>query len=246
MNSREVAVGRATAPASRTHSERLARIGSGGVLDREAFGVRPALPAFCTPRNGTGRALRFIDSTCAIWFGNSLSAACFALIRRRCASESHRPTQLCSMPRLHADRIARSYCCHRCSGGVAFAGGAGEPGKSPAGPMRGQFARARLAALMYWDDADGVTFRYQAGATNGGKIYWFGWLKPGPEGTREFDPAAGALYPYLQGRGVEVCPSMDYSSTLYKYKLEGAATSYGYNFYLGKKSHQYQPHRASK
>jgi len=93
-----------------------------------------------------------------------------------------------------------------------------------------------LAALMYWDDSDGDTFLYLSGATNGGKIYWFGWLKPGPEGTREFDPAAGALYPYLQGPGVEVCPSMDYSSTLYKYKAKGAATSYGYNFYLGKKS----------
>src|SRR5438552_4355319 len=37
-----------------------------------------------------------------------------------------------------------------------------------------------LAALMYWDDNDGQTFRYLAGATNGGKLYWFGWLKPGP------------------------------------------------------------------
>jgi prepilin-type processing-associated H-X9-DG protein len=93
-----------------------------------------------------------------------------------------------------------------------------------------------LATFMYWDDNEAETFRYQGGATNGGKIYWFGWLKPGPEGTREFDVTMGALYPYLQGRGVEVCPSMDYSCTLYKYKAKGAATSYGYNFYLGKKS----------
>lgn len=91
-----------------------------------------------------------------------------------------------------------------------------------------------LATLLYWDDNDGQTYRYLAGATNGGKVYWFGWLKAGQEGTREFDPAAGALYPYLQGRGVEICPSLDYSATLYKFKAKGAASSYGYNWYLGK------------
>lgn len=93
-----------------------------------------------------------------------------------------------------------------------------------------------LAATLYWDEHDGQTFRYLAGATNGGTVYWFGWLKPGAEGEREFDPARGALYPYLQGRGVEICPSLDYGSTLYKYKAKGAAYGYGYNFHLGKTS----------
>ena len=93
-----------------------------------------------------------------------------------------------------------------------------------------------MATLMYWDDNDGQTFRYLAGATNGGRVYWFGWLKPGPEGEREFDPAQGALYLYLQGNRVEICPSLDYSSTLYKYKAKSAACSYGYNLYLGKQS----------
>jgi len=93
-----------------------------------------------------------------------------------------------------------------------------------------------LATLMYWDDNEAQTFRYLAGSTNGGRLYWFGWLKPGPEGTREFDPTQGALYPYLQGNDVEICPSLDYSSSLYKYKAKGAACSYGYNLYLGKNS----------
>jgi prepilin-type processing-associated H-X9-DG protein/prepilin-type N-terminal cleavage/methylation domain-containing protein len=93
-----------------------------------------------------------------------------------------------------------------------------------------------LAAFLYWDDNEWQTFPYLAGATNGGTLYWFGWLKPGPEGTREFNPVTGPLYPYLQGRGVEICPSLDYSSTLYKYKARGAAFNYGYNLYLGKKS----------
>ena len=93
-----------------------------------------------------------------------------------------------------------------------------------------------LATLMYWDDNDGQTFRYHVGATNGGIVYWFGWLKPGPEGTREFDQARGPLYPYLQGNEVAICPSLDYSSTLYKYKSKSAASGYGYNLYLGEKS----------
>src|SRR5262245_54757189 len=34
-----------------------------------------------------------------------------------------------------------------------------------------------LAAQMYWEDYGGQTFRYLQGATNGGKTYWFGWIK---------------------------------------------------------------------
>jgi prepilin-type processing-associated H-X9-DG protein/prepilin-type N-terminal cleavage/methylation domain-containing protein len=93
-----------------------------------------------------------------------------------------------------------------------------------------------LAARMYWDDNDDRTFPYRAGSTNGGRLYWFGWLKPGAEGNREFDPEPGALYPYVQGRGVEICPSLDYGSTVYKYKARGAAYGYGYNLYLGQVS----------
>jgi prepilin-type N-terminal cleavage/methylation domain-containing protein/prepilin-type processing-associated H-X9-DG protein len=93
-----------------------------------------------------------------------------------------------------------------------------------------------LAARMYWDDNDDLTFRYLNGATNGGRLYWFGWLKPGAEGDREFDPTQGALYPYLQGTGVEICPSLDYGHSLYKYKARGAAYGYGYNLYLGQTS----------
>jgi len=93
-----------------------------------------------------------------------------------------------------------------------------------------------LAAQMYWDDNDDFTFRYLNGATNGGRLYWFGWLKPGAEGDREFDPTQAALHPYLPAGGVEICPSLDYGSAGYKYKARGAAHGYGYNFYLGQSS----------
>ena len=66
-----------------------------------------------------------------------------------------------------------------------------------------------LAAHLYWDD-NGACFRYGGTFTNGGQLYWFGWIGSGAEGERAFDATLGALYPYLQGRGVELCPAFDY------------------------------------
>jgi len=89
-----------------------------------------------------------------------------------------------------------------------------------------------LAAQMYWDDNNGKTFRYRGAVTNGGDLYWFGWLERGSEGKRAFDPAAGALFPYLSGRSVEVCPALNYALQQFKLKATGAAYGYGYNLYL--------------
>ena len=89
-----------------------------------------------------------------------------------------------------------------------------------------------LAAQMYWDDNRGNCFRYIHGSTNVGKIYWFGWLGPGPEGQRSLDATQGALYPYLQGRGVEICPALNYAMSQFKLKASGAAYGYGYNICL--------------
>ncbi|MEI7729190.1 MAG: prepilin-type N-terminal cleavage/methylation domain-containing protein [Verrucomicrobiota bacterium] len=86
-----------------------------------------------------------------------------------------------------------------------------------------------LATQMYWDDNQGQAFRYLLANTNGGGLYWFGWLQTGAEGTRSFDATQGALYPYLLGRGVELCPSLDYSLVEFKLKAKGAAYGYGYN-----------------
>jgi prepilin-type processing-associated H-X9-DG protein/prepilin-type N-terminal cleavage/methylation domain-containing protein len=89
-----------------------------------------------------------------------------------------------------------------------------------------------LAAQMYWDDNNGHAFRYRGAATNGGDLYWFGWLGRGPEGKRAFDPRSGALFQYLNGRGVEVCPSLSYVRRIFKLKATGAAYGYGYNLCL--------------
>ena len=93
-----------------------------------------------------------------------------------------------------------------------------------------------IATQIYWTDHDEMTFRYLSGTTNGGRVYWFGWIKPGAEGQREFDASYGALEPYLGNRAVGVCPSLDYQATLYKLKAYAAICSYGYNRYLGQQS----------
>lgn len=92
-----------------------------------------------------------------------------------------------------------------------------------------------LAARMYWDDWENLSWRYRGAATNGGDIWWFGWLERwngANEGQRAFDPSLGALYPYLQGRGIETCPSFDYSLGSLKLKATGASYGYGYNRHL--------------
>jgi len=89
-----------------------------------------------------------------------------------------------------------------------------------------------LAAQMYLDDNAGNFFVYLVGPTNGGQTYWFGWLQNGLEGQRAFDITQGALYPYVQGRGIEICPSLNYASPQFKLKATGAAYGYGYNLLL--------------
>ncbi len=89
-----------------------------------------------------------------------------------------------------------------------------------------------IAAQLYWDDNNGNTFPYHLAATNGGDIYWFGWIAAGNEETRAFDPKYAALNAYLTGRGVGLCPALNYSDDHFKLKAEGKTFGYGYNLKL--------------
>jgi len=89
-----------------------------------------------------------------------------------------------------------------------------------------------LAAQMYWDDHDGKFFPYRFDNDSQGTRYWFGWIARGAEGERSFDAEQGALYPYLKGGGVEICPSLNYNSDFLKPKATGASYGYGYNLHL--------------
>jgi prepilin-type N-terminal cleavage/methylation domain-containing protein/prepilin-type processing-associated H-X9-DG protein len=89
-----------------------------------------------------------------------------------------------------------------------------------------------LASRLYWDDHEGRTFYYRTFMTNNGTTYWFGWMGQGAEGAREFDRSKGALHPYLAGRGVELCPSLNYTMSKFKLKATGTSYGYGYNIHL--------------
>ena len=96
----------------------------------------------------------------------------------------------------------------------------------------GNLRQLGLAAQMYWDDNNGTCFRWDLGATNGGRLYWFGWLQDGPEGQRAYDATPGALYPYLRGHNIGICSALAYSLAQFKLKATGAAYGYGYNLFL--------------
>ena len=90
-----------------------------------------------------------------------------------------------------------------------------------------------FATLMYWDDNNGRCFNYTLGATNQGELLWFGWLDIGqPEGERPFDLSLGALYPYVNGSNVRLCPALYRTLLNFKMKANNLVFSYGYNAYL--------------
>jgi prepilin-type N-terminal cleavage/methylation domain-containing protein/prepilin-type processing-associated H-X9-DG protein len=89
-----------------------------------------------------------------------------------------------------------------------------------------------LATVLYWDDNGGRCFQWYYGATNGGQLYWFGWLGTGAEGQRPLDLSVGVLYPYLAGSKVRLCPALNYATGLIKLKANTAVYGYGYNVYL--------------
>ena len=92
-----------------------------------------------------------------------------------------------------------------------------------------------LATLLYWDDYHGNSFSYIFNTNtviNGGQTYWFGWLGPGAEGQRPFDLSQGALFPYLNGSDIRLCPVLDSSMVKFKPKGTNVIFSYGCNAYV--------------
>jgi len=86
-----------------------------------------------------------------------------------------------------------------------------------------------LAAQMYWDENNGNCFKWSYGPTNGGQLYWFGWIGGGAEGERPLDLSAGVLYPYLKGSRVRLCPAFNYALGQFKLKATTAVYGFGYN-----------------
>jgi prepilin-type N-terminal cleavage/methylation domain-containing protein/prepilin-type processing-associated H-X9-DG protein len=93
-----------------------------------------------------------------------------------------------------------------------------------------------LATQLYLgDNGDNLFYRSQP-ATSTGQQWWFGWLQatqPGvSEGQRAFDLSSGALFPYLHGNDVRLCPSPAWNSPGFQLKGTNVIFSYGCNVLL--------------
>jgi len=90
-----------------------------------------------------------------------------------------------------------------------------------------------LAAELYWSDNGGNGFPLWTTANFLGKTWWFGWLASGTDGQRAFDLSRGALFPYLHGNDVRLCPLLDRSvNPQFQPKGTNTIFSYGCNRYL--------------
>jgi prepilin-type N-terminal cleavage/methylation domain-containing protein/prepilin-type processing-associated H-X9-DG protein len=104
-----------------------------------------------------------------------------------------------------------------------------------------------LATEMYWNDNEGRCFKLTAGSTNGGTLWWFGWLEgtSAEEGKRAFELSTSPLYRYLAGSDVRLCPVFSSAMATFKLKATQVVFSYGYNSYLSSPAAQ-PPVKASK
>lgn len=91
------------------------------------------------------------------------------------------------------------------------------------------------AMAMYLDDY-GYYFPYQQLLNGGTDMLWyFGLESPynpsGSPGSRNIDLTQAKLYPYFRTQhSIEVCPSYDYHSSLWRQKFNQITDGYGLNF----------------
>lgn len=97
---------------------------------------------------------------------------------------------------------------------------------------QGNLRQLGVAAEIYLSDNAGHFFFCSFPPVPAGQQWWFGWLASGVEGQRAFDLSSGALFPYLQGSDVRLCPSPVWDSPQFKPKGTNVIFSYGCNAYL--------------
>ncbi len=93
----------------------------------------------------------------------------------------------------------------------------------------GNMRQLGIATQLYWNDNLEHCFPTTSGVTNGGQLWWFGWLGSGAEGHRPFDLSTAFLHPYLNGSNVRLCPALATVMTGFKLKATNLVFSYGYN-----------------
>jgi len=90
-----------------------------------------------------------------------------------------------------------------------------------------------VATQLYWTDNREKSFPLWFGTDAAGKTWWFGWLDNGADGQRAFELSSGALFPYLHGNDVRLCPLLN-PATDPQFQPKGTNTifSYGCNRYI--------------
>ncbi len=90
-----------------------------------------------------------------------------------------------------------------------------------------------LATQLYWTDNSENSFPLWTKADGAGKTWWFGWLANGIDGQRAFDLSVGALFRYLHGSDVRLCPVLNPAANP-QFQPKGTSTifSYGCNRYV--------------
>jgi prepilin-type processing-associated H-X9-DG protein/prepilin-type N-terminal cleavage/methylation domain-containing protein len=90
-----------------------------------------------------------------------------------------------------------------------------------------------LATQLYWNDNNENGFPLWSKVDGTGKTWWFGWLANGTDGQRAFDLSAGALFRYLHGDEVRLCPGLNPAANP-RFQPKGTNTifSYGCNRYV--------------
>ena len=96
----------------------------------------------------------------------------------------------------------------------------------------GNLRQLGLATQMYLGDSGDFFFYRSQPPTTEGQQWWFGWIAGGAEGHRAFDLSTGALFPYLRGSDVRLCPSPAWTSPQFKLKGTNVIFSYGGNSFI--------------
>ena len=90
-----------------------------------------------------------------------------------------------------------------------------------------------LATQLYWNDNSENCFLLWTKVDGTGKTWWFGWLANGTDGQRAFDLSAGALFRYLRGSDVRLCPLLNRDvNPQFQPKGTNTIFSYGCNRYV--------------
>ncbi len=97
----------------------------------------------------------------------------------------------------------------------------------------GNLRQLGIATQLYWGDNHENGFPFWTKTDTAGKTWWFGWLASGTDGQRAFDLSTGALFSYLRGSEVRLCPLLNQPANP-QFQPKGTNTifSYGCNRYV--------------